>query len=587
MPPVRHPSSSPPGQSLPKVRQRSRRACEPCRKRKIKCDGMEPCAACVGYDYDCVFKQRQIPPPHSEQAANLVLQGSNINTTPSSGAKPSVRDPPVISESVDGPCLAAETFVPPEGGRLIHESIKTRYTSASSAIAFPKILGTSLGLVDPPRLHSFGWNPGKRLEQNFLSQISICDIISADEMRKYAEIYFIELHPFFGFIDKALFFSRSANFWAARNHGSDFEALMCGVFGLGSYFSGSDASPAEARVVEQGRLLLDLSTAHPPALLSVKHVAAWILRTIYLRCTTRPHLSWIASCTAVHVAEAIGLHREISEQNMTRDMPRLVTSLEKELRLRTFWVALGINHFFAAEYGRSRVQLDLVDCKPLVPQDGDLTTRTLAILQSIPGSRMSEGTISDFTVALNNLAIMSIDSPFLGLLRADACFSIFRMLQASHFGINATQIEMILEITRVALNGVTFLRTMDKPWWNVVGTPFHSVCVLLSISTPESFAMIPSSLESLKNVVATYESHLSNEALKTAFTLVRSARSKKSKELDDLDRGLNVLGDISQGFGSQASSSIGLECELDYGMAFPDFLDLENFMGVTSQTLEF
>ena len=70
------------------------------------------------------------------------------------------------------------------------------------------------------------------------------------------------------------------------------EALICVVVALGSFIS-SPLLPllAEAQVVEHRRLLLDLTTAHAPAWLSVRHVQAWLLRAIYLRSTTRPHLS--------------------------------------------------------------------------------------------------------------------------------------------------------------------------------------------------------------------------------------------------------------------------------------------------------
>ncbi|KAF4635414.1 hypothetical protein G7Y89_g2683 [Cudoniella acicularis] len=541
---------------------------------------------------------RETPEPTLNEEKRKKDECGGAGGGPNGAEEPSNHNPPVstqtppgpasldpdasaITESVNSPCMVAESFVPPDDSRLLHESIKTRFTSASSAIAFPKILGIALGLSDPPRLHSFGWNPGKRPEQRFIPQISICDMVTPDEMKQFADVYFREVHPFFGIVDRALFLSKSNSFWSTPNRGTDFEALMCGVFSLGSYFS-PIPSPAEARVVEQGRFLLDLSTAHPPAVLSFKHVAAWTLRAIYLRSTTRPHLSWIASCTAVHIAEAIGLHRQIGEQNMKREMPRTVLPLEEDLRIRNFWAAVSINQFFAAEYSRSKVQLDMIDCKPLVSQAGDFTAQTLKIMQSIPRPRIADraGTISDFSNALKSLAEMSIDAPFLGLLRADACFCVFRMIQAANLSVSSSQVALILEIIRVALDGVKFLRSMGQLWWNVVGVPFHSVCVLLSIGTSESLAMLPGTLETLKNIAVTCDSHLSKEALRTAFTLVQGAQLKKSRELDDLNRGLSAIGDLSEAV-SQASTN-GFEWELGYDMGFPDFLDLENFMGFDS-----
>lgn len=38
------------------TRQRSRIACEPCRERKRKCDGEDPCGLCRNYGYECLYR---------------------------------------------------------------------------------------------------------------------------------------------------------------------------------------------------------------------------------------------------------------------------------------------------------------------------------------------------------------------------------------------------------------------------------------------------------------------------------------------------------------------------------------------------
>jgi hypothetical protein len=466
---------------------------------------------------------------------------TSVSTPSSTGIVTTFEGP--LPQKEDAPYIAAESLVPDANSALLHQSIKTRFTSSSSAIAFPTNLGVSLGLSDPPRLQAFGWNPGTRPEQKFLPNKTICNIITLDEMKYFADKYFKEVHMYFGIISEDLFTSRSPDFWNSSNkHGTDFEALICGVVALGSYFSGSAGSAAEAEIVDHGRILLDLSTAYPPALLSMKHVGAWILRAIYLRCNTRPHLSWMASCTAVHISEAIGLHRDIKNIRMKQSPPRNISPVEEDLRRRTFWVAMALNQFLAAEYGRTRVNLDQIDCKPLLPQAGDLTTQTTAIMQSVPGSN---GTVSDLFTALNVAAALPANSAFLVLLRADVCFCIYRMFRSTNLALLASQIAALLEVIRVALDGVKFLRTLGQCWWNIIGTPFHCICVLLSVGTSESFAMIPGALETLKNTVAIYDSHISNEALRTAYALVQGARAKMGRETEILDHGLTIVGDLS------------------------------------------
>jgi hypothetical protein len=434
----------------------------------------------------------------------------------------------------------------------------------------------AMGLANPPRLQAFAWNAGIRAEQNFVPPNSIRDIVSLEEMRRYSKIYFEEVGPYFGFLDSGMFTSRLAEFWSLKQHGTDFEVILCGVFALGSYFSG-DLQPSqfESQVVEQGRLLLDMSVSHPPAMISINYVAAWTLRTIYLRLTTRPHLSWMASCTSVHLAEAIGLHREINEIQRSRT----VSPLETELRRRTFWVTMGLHQFFAAEYGRSRIVLDMVVCQPITPRTGDLTSETIAILRSVL-DQSYVGRPVELIEALTKAIDLPAKSPFLSLLRADACFSIYRMLCSTNSRLQDEQIPPLLEIVHTGLDGVAFLSSVNQAWWNIVGTPFHSVCVLISVGTSESYDLLPAVLQTLKNVTTKFDSHLSNEAIRTALEVVRGVRNQRSRDVDKIDEILEKVGDFSSPTGSRYDPLInGSEWQLEDDLGFQDFLDLANYFG--------
>ena len=567
MPPQRTTTSSKEG----KVRQRSSRACQPCRKRKIKCDGKEPCEACVGYGYDCLYTERQLHKgPSSTGAGSPVKDVGNLNESVPG---------PALEPKIDSPYMATESLLTEsESEPFLLQSLKTRFTSAYSAIAWAKALGASLDMPTPPRLQSFAWNPGNRPEPKVIPQTNICNIITLEEMRRFSDVYFNEINPTFAVADRELYVKRSADFWISQKRGTDFEAMMCGVVALGSYFSTYSPLPAEAEVVEQGRLLLDLTFAHAPGWLSVKHVQAWILRALYLRSTTRPHLAWMASNTAVHIAEALGLHREITESQIKRDIPRLISMSEIGIRRKVFWMAMALNQFLACEYGRTRVTIELTCCQLPPSQTHDLSTQTLAILQSVPRSQNLLGRGPELLEALECTMALPVNSPFLGLLRADACFCTFRMLRSTNVSLSPAQIASLLEVIRVALDGATFLVSMAQPWWNVVGTPFHSVCVLLSLGISESLAMVPAALETLKNATTKYDSHLSREALRTAHALVQAARTKRSKELESLDRGLNVIGSAVPSPGPQSvSSGVNLEWSMDNDLGLSDFLDFGGY----------
>ena len=75
-------------------RRRITRACDECRKKKIKCDGKQPCTHCTVYTYECTYDQpsnrRRNPPPayiealegrlqKAEAILRTILPGANLD----------------------------------------------------------------------------------------------------------------------------------------------------------------------------------------------------------------------------------------------------------------------------------------------------------------------------------------------------------------------------------------------------------------------------------------------------------------------------------------------------------------------------
>jgi hypothetical protein len=156
------------------------------------------------------------------------------------------------------------------------------------------------------------------------------------------------------------------------------------------------------------------------------------------------------------------------------------------------------------------------------------------------------------------------------------------MLSSAHVHLPETDVALLLDVIRVALDAAKFLRAMEKPWWNIVFTPFRSVRVLLAIGTSESLAMIPQAMETLKNTADVYTSHLSAEALRTAYSLVQGTRDKRSKELESLDQSLSKVSEISQPLLSNGDGDFGngnLDWSMNSELGVVDFLDLTTYYG--------
>ena len=81
---------------LQNKRRRVTRACDECRKKKVKCDGKQPCIHCTVYNYECTYNQPTRRTVTGSNSSNSV--GSSIAGTVTVSGKKSG----VIGQSSDG-----------------------------------------------------------------------------------------------------------------------------------------------------------------------------------------------------------------------------------------------------------------------------------------------------------------------------------------------------------------------------------------------------------------------------------------------------------------------------------------------------
>ncbi len=153
-----------------RVRVRARHACESCRKRKRKCNGMEPCGECVGYGYECSFQ------PKPSKAAKYD-GGQSTKAAGKSGHPDEPHQSPLTplrdgDHDINGDEATAQqsarngsiSEIPVKDQSML-EPYKSRFVSAHSIIAYPRSIGIDLKMANPPRLHSYAWHTGVRPER--------------------------------------------------------------------------------------------------------------------------------------------------------------------------------------------------------------------------------------------------------------------------------------------------------------------------------------------------------------------------------------------------------------------------------------
>lgn len=502
------------------ARQRSRRACLPCHRRKKKCDGNLPCSTCTGYGYDCQYNDdvRRTVPKYSA--------GSDASSS-FHAAKPGYAS----SESRTSP----RQRIAAASAGAIFEPTKLRYMRRHSCVAFPLVVGLELEAAHPPRLHSFAYHTGIRKEVDYVASYMLVENISWSEVKNLIDAYASTIHPVFGFLDISSLYRRSEEHWNGKPQGLRFESVISGVIALASLFSGFLNEETEARVVQHAKEILEVRR-YP----TIEQISASILRTIYVRATGRPHVAWLCSCVTMHSIEATGLQQlEATVLSNGKPLQSSEQAISKSER-RTAQVAYCLHVMIAYEYGRSIMDIsswpdELVD----FPTEGeDFTPELYRLIKCIPPENATSDPISgtqDLVLALKNVTVTHVSHDFAILVRTDIAFSIYRRLRLLVPSLPQDHLDEVIDAGNSALPAAVRLVRQHQSWWNVIGSVFQFVCVLLAVDTTATLAKVPESMETLEIIVETLNTHFATEALNVVRQLIRASLDKKRKIVSILE----------------------------------------------------
>ncbi|KAL2819077.1 hypothetical protein BDW59DRAFT_151681 [Aspergillus cavernicola] len=521
-----------------RLRLRSFRACAECRRRKRKCDGRDPCSSCAGYGYACTLDTDLLSTTHQEATMHSEQRrqtGENIHN-PDRGER-------VEYSSARSPSISNDPKTQP---KVIWSSQKNRMLSSHSAVTLPRILGHELNDPNPPRLHSYAWNLGVRAERRngFVSELP--SFISMEECCSLCNAYFDKVHPVFGFLQQTTFFQRLCSSWAALQEDPGLEAIICGVAALGSFFS-TPSHPSEPKLITHCLAILDMAHTEPLTLGNMDILAGWILRTLYLRLTTRPWIACMASHTAMHIAEALGLHREIASESVSTYSSRpQIVPVDLDLRRRYFWVAWALNYLLATEYGLVPVTLPVITCGSFADEPGTSTGKFVSLVRVLQSA--CEGSTADgldkskLESHLDRIKTCNCatEPHLLPVVRADICLCILRMMLSSS-SLHTKEItgcSTITSIIQAAFDKIRVLIGDRQPWWNSLSVPFQTVCICLWFNSPSILPLLPEAMEILKLLAQTYDSHLAREAVSTAQRLTSVSRDYDLSKIKYKDEAL-------------------------------------------------
>ncbi|GAD93682.1 C6 transcription factor [Paecilomyces variotii No. 5] len=489
-------------------RKRARKACEPCRQRKRKCNGAQPCSSCVRFEYDCFYHSRAREP---------VIEP--VNVTPSQPAGPT-------------PKLTAndQSFV---------QSLE-----ANSGAAFVRRLGLAIDPANAPRSHLFAWNVGPRsssLASRGSAPTRIVDIISKTDIRFLASVYFEKVDPCYGFIDRDSFFQHVGARWSSPPATDVYDAVICGVAALGSYFSRQTPPEVETALAQLGRSILENdSTSEVP---SIDIITGWVCRVVYLRMTATPLTAWVASCTAMHLIEAAGLYYEPTNLPKTVLSPAVMG--DPDMRRRLVGVAEHLNTWISFDLGLPRVsfQQQRSTTIPLSPRPGDYTDKLLSLLPVSASLDPSEPQDDSNLYSTLTQIVQSQDhQPPLIMAQCNLLLCILRRIhsQGGHLPsiiMDEPGIDAVLEFMKKTLRAARRMADTINPWHNMANVPFQVTCTLIVIDSRASLRLLKEAMQTLHHLTSTFDTPVLKEACSTAHLLLWLHYKRRSEDVD-------IVGDI-------------------------------------------
>ncbi|KAL6230461.1 hypothetical protein BDW75DRAFT_66202 [Aspergillus navahoensis] len=260
-----------------------------------------------------------------------------------------------------------------------------------------------------------------------------------------------------------------------------------------------------------------------------------------MRLTTRPYIACMASQMAMHVAEVLGFHRELTSKTITTTPGQLgVDRAGAETRCRYFWTAWSLNSILSTEYGLTRVRLRAVTCRlPATDEPG----RGMAAPSTLVGAarvlrdgcedaenQIPKGEIETY---LDRLIIPEgeKDSPNpLAVFHADICLCLLRRVLCSPthaHTLTKPSARSAVTILQKAFASIRDLVNSQQPWWNLVSVPFQTVCVCLWFNSLPLLSLVPDALDLLRLLARTFNTHLTREALATAQRLVCASQMQE------------------------------------------------------------
>ncbi|KAI6808034.1 hypothetical protein KC332_g13156 [Hortaea werneckii] len=349
-----------PTDSRPRKRQKVTRACDRCKSRKRRCDGMIPCSVCSDIGATCSFDASYT---RGKLVGPRQPSGKNSPVAPASA--------PVDQSTQINDTDAANEHAPGEGAQA---------ATASSAYSFLKRawerFGRETGEVgslsetdhsDPTQMVPVLNYGDKRVVPPPASSLE--SLVRKPNGHALLSTYFDFAMPTYRFLHRQTVEQWYKEVCEDTNRLSPArKAIILLVLATATFFEESHKSDGEISLTgseahyQAARHELNQETGRP----RLESVQSRFAACLYLLHTSRPNEAWYLFGTTIQIALILGLHQRRSVENVQPGGDIII----QECRKRTFWAMSTLDTYLSIILGRP-VLIHDADCDQQLPAELD------------------------------------------------------------------------------------------------------------------------------------------------------------------------------------------------------------------------
>ncbi|KAL3467931.1 fungal-specific transcription factor domain-containing protein [Aspergillus heterothallicus] len=336
-------------------RVRVTRACDRCKRRKIKCNNSQPCQFCIRAKARCTFDSSYT------RGRKFGLSSGYEEDSPRaySALLPS---PETCQTSASAPELQLQNHVHVSAEASSRNSpepsqtdLQGHYIGPASGVSFllrvQKRLHQAISFAHPSSIFTFGDAPLHLPEFDS----SFCMMLPREDAHRLVDRYFDFAMPTYRFLHRPTIEEWFSEFYDTLGVMRDAHsapakvALLFMVFSLARVYMPDNDRPGPSDLSARYYLAAEHQLSKEKGSIRLTSVQARLTQCYYLLTQSRINHCWSLFGTVSHLALAIGLNR-----NRRPDPAAGISHIEAECRRRTFWCAYTLDAYLSAALGRPR-----------------------------------------------------------------------------------------------------------------------------------------------------------------------------------------------------------------------------------------